>query len=464
MSLDKQIKRALCEYNMLDGKRKVIAALSGGADSVCLAHYLKTHEKQLGIKVFAAHMNHGIRGAEAERDYLFVKAFCEKYEIELYYTKKDIPQISRQKKIGEEQCGREERYKFFDSLISDVHTAVATAHTSSDNAETVLFNIIRGCGVDGLCGIPPVRGNIIRPLIFCSRKMIEDYCCENDLSFVTDSTNLKCDYTRNKIRLNVLPLLRQINPAADEAVNRLSILAEKETQYIKGECKKALEGCKTETGLSITLLKKCDETLIPAVLKTAVQEHFDISPEKKHVDLLEGILKSESGAVELRKNKTVRCINGILVFEDNTYKAKKKPSDIVNNFEINNIKLGADYRYKDKMYSFSEKKVDLTQHEHKIYKKLLNERISCDIITGDVILRNRRSGDHFKPSGRNGTKTVKKLFTELKIPIEKRNDILMLAEGNEVLWIEGIGVSERAAVKSPEEMFFLIKTGEIKNA
>ena len=461
MSLDALINKALCEYNMLNGKNKIIVALSGGADSICLVHYLKTHETQLGITVCAAHLNHCIRGEEAQRDYLFVKSFCEKYGIELYYTKKEIPKLARQRKIGEEQCGREERYKFFDSLVTDVHTAVATAHTSSDNAETVLFNIIRGCGVDGLCGIPPVRGSIIRPLIFCSRKMIEEYCSDNNLSFVTDSTNLKIDYTRNKIRLNVLPLLKEINPEADEAVNRLSLLAEKETRHLKKECRKVLNGCKTDKGLDIAVLKSCDDYLLSAVLKTAVQEYFDITPEKKHIDLIVNEVRAGSGAAELRKDRIVRCRNGILVFDN---RINNESYDSNKAFEISNIQLGSTYRYKEKYYTFSEKKIDFTIYERKVYKKLLNDRISCDIIAGDVLFRNRRSGDYFKPFGRNCTKSVKKLFTELKIPSERRNDILMLAQGSEVLWIEGIGISEKAAVRSINDMFFTIEAGEEKNA
>ena len=461
MNLDALINKALCEYNMLDGKTKLIVALSGGADSICLAHYLKTHETQLGITVCAAHLNHCIRGEEAKRDYLFVKRFCEQYGIELYYTEKDIPDIARQRKIGEEQCGREERYSFFASLVENSHTAVATAHTSSDNAETVLFNIIRGCGVDGLCGIPPVRENIIRPLIFCSRKMIEEYCSENNLLFVTDSTNLKNDYTRNKIRLDVLPLLRQINPAADAAVNRLSDLAESETRHLKQEYLTVLNNSKTDKGLDTAMLKNCDDYLLSAVLKAAVQELFGITPEKKHIDLLKNAVRSEGGAVEVRKNKTIKYVNGILVFNDNS---NHERSQSVDDFEIKDIQLGNTYWYKEKYYTFSEKKVDLTVPERKIYKKLLNDRISCDIITGDVLFRNRRSGDHFKQFGRNCTKSVKKLFTELKIPAEKRNDILMLAKGSDVLWIEGIGISEKAAVKSPGDMFFTIEAGEEKNA
>lgn len=452
----KEIESAVSEYNMFEGKKHVIVALSGGADSMCLLHFLVTNSEKFGISVSAAHLNHCLRGAESERDHDFVSDQCGKLGVELFTKRCDISGIAKERKIGLEECGREERYRFFDDLIRDDETVVATAHTASDNAETVLMNITRGCGMEGLTGIPPVRGKIVRPLIRCSRARIEEYCELNDVPFVTDSTNLSDEYNRNKIRLSVLPELKKINPSVENSINRLSGIVSKNLEYIRKKTVSEFERCKNDKGLSISELKKCDNNILPDVIKLSVEKYFDISAEKKHIDIIEKIIKDSQGAIELRKNKAVKAVGDNLVFE-NILK-----NDIeVPGFEEIAFRSGMRIDYNNKIYIFSPKKNIFREDNGKINKKLLNQCISCDIISCDTVVRNRKSGDFFRPVGRNCTKTLKKLFIEMKIPREKRDKLLVLANGSNVLWIEGIGPSEDALPQNEKAEYFTVDT-EVK--
>ena len=308
---------AIQKYNMLSGVRCVIVALSGGADSMSLLHFFAQNAAELGITVQAAHLNHNIRGEEAKRDEEFVRSQCEQLGVKLHIRSFDIPSIAKEKKLGLEECGRSERYRFFSELCSYVSGSVcATAHTASDNAETVLLNITRGCGTDGLCGIPPVRRGLIRPLIMCTRADVEEYCARDDVPFITDSTNLVDDYSRNRIRLNVIPQLCRINPSVEAAINRLSSLARMDCELIERLTEKEWERCFASDGLDIAQLKATDSALVSHVIIKEISERFGVIPEKRHVDLVLKLLDDGHGAVEIKKDMTIRVRNGILVLEE----------------------------------------------------------------------------------------------------------------------------------------------------
>ena len=187
-------KKAINEYRMLENVSTVVVGLSGGADSVCLLHVLYTLKDEYKLNLIASHVNHGIRGEEAENDALFSKNFAETLGADFKLLQVDCVKEAQENGETTEEAGRRLRYEFFNSLCEDENTVIATAHNSNDNLETVVFNITRGSALSGAKGIPPKRDNIIRPLIFCSRAEIEGYCKENNLSFVTDSTNLSDDY------------------------------------------------------------------------------------------------------------------------------------------------------------------------------------------------------------------------------------------------------------------------------
>lgn len=444
---------------MLEGISHVTAALSGGADSMSLLHFLVKNRERLGITVDAAHLDHNIRGQEAKRDEEFVKRECEKLGVRLHLRSLDIPALAKERKIGLEECGRQERYRFFEELRETIPASVtATAHTASDNAETVLLNITRGCGIDGLCGIPPVRSGIIRPLIGCTRGDVEAYCAEHGVPFITDSTNLSDEYSRNRVRLNVMPQLELINPSAQRAINRLSMLARSDAAVIKAAAGREAARCAKDGGLDVKTLMSCEEHIIPRVILSYLSGMTETTPEKRHIDLIVEAARAGHGAVEIKKGEYV-AVSGDIIKYINT------PTDLSANKSIKSsvnteipFKAGQGFDFNGKHYEISEKKSLNSADNNKINKKLLINCLSCGIISCDTIFRTRRSGDVFTQAGRGCTKTVKKLFSELKLSPQEREARLVAANGSTVLWIEGVGVSQQAAV-CEDGPFYEIKAG-----
>ncbi len=227
-------------YDMLPRGSAVLAAFSGGADSSALLHFLCSVRGKRGLRVFAAHVNHGLRGAEADRDEAFVRGVCRAWGVPLFAARVNVRAEAEKTGESEELCGRRLRYAFFEKTAAALGARIATAHTLSDCVETILFNLARGTGLSGLCGIPPVRGNIVRPLIETTRAEVEAYCRENGLDFVTDSTNFSRVYGRNRVRLDVVPALRTINPSLEKAVLREIRLFAADEAFLRGETEKLL--------------------------------------------------------------------------------------------------------------------------------------------------------------------------------------------------------------------------------
>jgi tRNA(Ile)-lysidine synthase len=230
--------------NLFNKGDVVAIALSGGKDSVCLFHLVLSCAKELDIEVKAINVEHGIRGQSSIDDSAFVNDFCSRLGIELKSYSVNVPEHVKKTGFSEEQSARILRYECFDNALMDGFCdKIATAHHLDDNVETVLFNLTRGTGLEGLCGIPDKRGRFIRPILTVSRAEIEEYCRSFGIEYVTDSTNLCDDYTRNKIRHKVIPILKEINPSVVETVKRTTDnlkeisweIAAKTEEYIKAK-------------------------------------------------------------------------------------------------------------------------------------------------------------------------------------------------------------------------------------
>lgn len=419
------VEDTIKKYRLLTCGDSVIIALSGGADSVTLLDVLYSLREKYNLRLFAAHVNHNLRGEEALRDENFCKVLCENYNIELFVRNVDVKSLASRNKISEELCGRNVRYEFFNELSEKLNAKVATAHTASDNAETLIFNIARGCSVSGIGAIPPVRGNIIRPLIEVTRTWVENYCREHNLKYVTDSTNLTDEYTRNTIRHNVIPVLQNINPEFDSAASRLSQNAREIAEHLAKMAEKALIECKTEYGYDCRKLAVNDAAVLKSAVVRICKEQAGFNPEQRHIDLLTGIIKS-GGSVELNSRFIGVSKQGILrIIEKNS----------PDNFSEVEFSEKLSFEYNKKQYSVKE----INQAIEK------NQCLGFDCKNINAVFRTRHSNDKFTYLKRNITKPLRKVMNEMKIPSELRDNLIVLAADNTVLWCEGIGVSKQGS-------------------
>lgn len=294
-----KIKETIARYDMLKKDDVVIVAVSGGADSIALLHAMYSLKQELGISVTACHVNHNLRGEESKRDEQFVRDFCSSRKIPVTFYSIDI---KADKHESVEERARKMRYECFEKLCNEHDAKLATAHTASDNAETVFLNILRGTGTKGLCGIPPVRSNIIRPLIRCTREDIENYCTENRLEYVTDSTNLSDDYTRNKLRHRLIPLLQEFNPSLFEAVSRMTSAVYDDNALLERISADAKEKARTDDGYSCEKLAELERTVLCRVVSSVLSDN-GIEPSSLRINECVQIILEKKGKINLCRNR-----------------------------------------------------------------------------------------------------------------------------------------------------------------
>ena len=242
-----KVANTIEKYNMLQKSERVLVGLSGGADSVSLLLCLK----RLGYNLAACHINHQLRGDESVRDEQFCIELCSKLDIEIFVHRIDVDEYCNQNGLSIEEGARKLRYSLFDKAGCD---KIATAHTLSDCLETSLFNFARGTGLKGLCSIPPVRNNIVRPLIECTRQEIENFLENENKGFVIDSTNLQNDYSRNKLRHLVVPVLEDINPSLLSTYYKTLENLKSDEKYLDLQANKLLSAALSDTGYNAALL------------------------------------------------------------------------------------------------------------------------------------------------------------------------------------------------------------------
>ena len=401
--------------------------LSGGADSVCLAHILLKNKENLGIETLKAiHIHHGIRGEEADKDLDFCREFCKENGVEFISYKADIP--GEAKKTGEslEECARRIRYDFFEKSGCDI---IATAHNLNDNIETFIFNLSRGASLSGLCGIPYVRGIYIRPLLDCIRAEIEKYIENNALNFVTDSTNLSDDYTRNKIRHNIVPQLFTLNPSFDKAFAKCNESLNLSKDYLITCAVDLITKSRCDGYYDCSVFENEHQALKKQIVSLILKENNAKDISREHIDSVIGIMKN-GGSVDVGGNVRVNVERQKMFF------GKISSTEYFQmDFDLNNQQIKTPYgEYDIKLYS----QKDLQN----INKKDTDSFIDCDKISADVVFRNRCDGDSYQLPNRPN-KSLKKLFNENKTENRRRGEMLVLSDDKGIVWTEFFGVANR---------------------
>lgn len=446
----KSVYELIDRYQMVKPGELVVCAVSGGADSMCLLDVMIKASAELGFKTAAMHFNHRLRGAQSDRDESFVGEYCKKRGITFYSGSGDVKEYARKKGMGIEEAARILRYAFFEETAAKADAArVATAHNACDNAETVIMNMARGSGLRGLCGIPPVRGIFIRPLLACTRDEILRYLSDNNIEHIEDETNFLPLYTRNRVRLNVVPQLLEIWPGFIGSVSENSELLRKDEDFLSSMAEDFLVGATVEghsVRLKASLLNELHFSIGSRVIRKAAAI-LDKTLNSVHIDSIFKLSasKSPSGRLSLP--------GGLLVFRDY--------ADIV--FSINKpenesfgeicLELGKWMKIPELGMEFF---LDICSESEKIHTSFNTFFFKKDNIYGNIIVRPRLAGDKIELLGKKGTKTVKKLFIELKIPVYERDRIPLICDEKEVLAIPGIGVSSKHAAKSSENALTVI--------
>lgn len=415
-------------YGLFDNVNEITVALSGGADSVALLHSLNTIKSDFGFTLYAAHYHHGIRGEEADRDLDFCKKICNDLKIQFFYEKGDVPEFAEKNGLSLETAARELRYNFLNRVSKG---KIATAHTGSDNVETVVFNIARGTSINGAKGIPAKRDNIIRPLILCSRECIETYCESNNLEYITDSTNLIDDCTRNTIRHKIVPVLSEINSGYVENISKLSYSLCEDADYLSRISNEEFQKLFLNNKLYVKNFGQLHSSIAKRVLVCYFKQFFLETPDTFHIEkMLEvanGVLKKTS----LINNFFAVKQNDFLVFTDD------KETDI---------------RFKVVLEPYSLEEFNKNKKVHDLF---LNNAIDYDKIVGDLKKVKKDNSFTIKLSNSNSTKTLKKLLTEKKIPISMRNELPIYADDLGVVWGFNIGTADRVKVdKSTKKILY----------
>ncbi|MEN6520228.1 MAG: tRNA lysidine(34) synthetase TilS [Armatimonadota bacterium] len=435
------VRKTITRNDMIRHGDRIIVAVSGGADSVALLHVLWTMKDEFNLDLIAAHMNHGIRGEDADRDALFVQELAARLKIASVVEKVDVPAFRKKARLGLEEAARKVRYDFLESIASDAGAArVAVAHTADDQVETVLLNIIRGTGPDGVSGMPEVRGRIIRPLIDTFRADVEAYLHENGLDWATDVTNLALDYTRNRVRLQLIPFLEdKFNPRVKDALLSLSRLVRDENEAIKAATELEFAAAAKEAGyesvvldasrlrnLPLALLRRCIRKAVELV-KGDLRDVEYIQTER----IADSIIAKEDVALTLPSGKVYARFTGdeLRIFRI----VEPAKFDIEKELEI-----GGRTEVPELGVLFETKFVPANIRPEKPSQAVINPKK----IKGKLILRTWRRGDRILPLGMTGHKKLQDLFTDAKTPRRERGLVPVITDDEKIIWVAGYTISE----------------------
>lgn len=448
-SINDRFKGALKDFSMIQQDDTIIVAVSGGSDSMCLLYLLNSIKEEQGINIIVAHVNHNLRGRESDLDEQLVKSICDKLKIECVSISVDIKQKAKEIKKGIEETARDIRYEFFDDLSKKYNAKIATAHNLSDNAETMLFNIIRGTSINGLQGIKAKRDNIIRPLIYISKNEIKEFCKERNIKYRDDISNDDILYTRNKIRHLIVPIAKEINPNFENSVYRLSKSAALQEIYMQKQCEHAKQISQlSHNSYSIDKLKDLDRVIFNRLIAESMQENLDT----KKIDLIFDLVQHKQGAVEIKNNLRARVANNQLIISEEQA-ADRLYQDFKMNFRFGNISTPWGDKFTIKLLNNSK--------EIKNHKKWFKNLLNYDTIKKSTAVRVRIKGDKFITRGNTITKSYKKIMQENNIDKSERNKLLVIANDNELLWIDKIGTSNTAVCnKATKRAVVILKQGE----
>ena len=433
------IREACRRWSLWQPGERVCVALSGGCDSVALLHALHILAPEEGLTLSAAHVNHHLRGEESDGDEAFVRELCAALRVPLTVFDVDV-RGERQPGESEELCARRLRYRALDALTAD-GVKVATAHTLSDQTETVLFRLARGTGVRGLCGIPPRREGYIRPLLLTPRAATEAYCRAQGLTWRDDSSNASDAYTRNYLRHRVLPPLREAFPGCEEAVGRLCSQMTSLDAMLNDMADTLLAAAQEGSGLRPAPLREAPAPVLTRALGRLVEEATGHCPDAAHVDALAALV-TEGGRIPLAGGWQAVCDETLRLIPPETPPSYAIPL--------------APGRYEVPGFTLTVREGGSLPCVHNL---LMFLTIDCDKLSDKAVLRPRQPGDRLHLNKR-ADKPLRKWMNEARLPVEQRDTWPVVADEEGVVALIGVGVAERVAPDENTQRFLTIEAEE----
>ena len=443
---ERKVFLTILEHRMIDSGDTIVVAVSGGPDSVCLLKILFQLQRWLNISLVVAHFNHGLRPGEDERETEFVTDLAEGLNLTLAYDK--ATNVTKAHRTSLEESAREIRYQFLEKVSNEYHAQkVALGHNMNDQAETVLMHLLRGTGPTGLSGIPLIRqGRFIRPLLNITREEICAYLKQKDMPFMTDSSNLEKRYLRNRIRLELIPLLLNYQPRLIQHLSELASLCGKENQFIEEEAEK---------GLQMMILDSSDHSL-----DLCLSAFKDLSAPLQYRVIRQAIKRVKGNLRRI----DIRHIKAVVALANNPKPQIKinLPKNLVvkKTYEGLRFSLGPETETEDFSYDISDRgRFQIPETNQTLWMEEIsggdfspsspspNEAfLDLNRLQWPLRVRNFRAGDKFIPLGLSGFKKVKDVFIDNKIPSERRKKIAILEDGSSIVWVCGIRIDDRCRV------------------
>lgn len=454
--MEKKVREFIYKYDMIEFGSHIILGISGGPDSIALLFIMQNLKAEFDLTLSVAHLNHSLR-VEADEEEGLVKNLCQDLGIPFYASKVDVAKKAESEKKSIEEAGREVRYHFFNQLWTELQAdLIATAHHKDDNAETVLLNLLRGTGIKGLRGIMPVSGHLIRPLLGLSKSEIENYLQEHDLPYFIDQSNFDPIYLRNKLRQELIPLLKaEYNPQIIESLNQLATIAGEENAELESQAKSLFaQGKVRETPDTIVLNNKFLASLSIALRKRVLLYTLgtltDASGwEALDIELILDLMTKtgSSKMIQLKKGVKVTKVYDELVFS--TLEKERISFDYLL-YPPTTILLATGKKYLFELI----KGEDFATQKAKNYLAY----IDYDKCQKPLHLRSRKAGDIFHPYGLKGSKKIKDYFIDLKIPQYKRQEIpLLTSDEDDIYAVLGYRISSLVSVDANSNNVLTIK-------
>lgn len=449
-----RVIKTIEKYAMLKPKSRILIGISGGPDSICLLHIFNQLKSEYKLRLFAFHLNHQLRGKDADEDERFVKQFCQQLKIPCRIRKVKVREYAKRNKLSLEQAAREIRYQLLEQVRKELRChKIVLGHNADDNAETVILNLVRGTGLVGLCGIPPIRDRIIRPLIEAERKDIMQYLVSNELAFRIDKTNRNPKIPRNFIRTKIIPQLKKLNPRLVEPITKLSDILRQEESYLaeltdgirqKIVTKKSKQAIildnKKLLSYNLALRRRILKSLLPTLGYDKIEQILKMSEEKT------------VGTIQLAKDKI--CCQEY----DRIYLGVKPPIPVDRAIPL---PIGKSLIVDDMGIEVE------TALKSKIDLKMVSEDKNTEVfdyreLAPPFYLRYRRPGDRFIPFG-GKEKKLKEVLIDDKVPKRVRTRLLLFCDSKGILWILGRRRSARAPIKPETKQFLLVRIKQWKD-